>query len=299
MRSHNKKTKKFYLHTLGCKVNQYESQAMRESLLGAGFEESDTKEGADFYILNTCTVTEKADKECRSLARLFHRIDPQARVIVTGCYAENDADRIASIPGVTDVINNASKSRIAEILTGLKSNDKAKPVRITGFKGHTKAFIKIQDGCENFCTYCKVPLVRGALKSKPLDDICSEVEGLAANGFREIILTGICLGAWGKDLSRSRKDGAAGVGDLSLVSVLTALTGLRGDFRIRLSSIEVKYMTDDLLNFMANTGKICKHLHIPLQSGDDTILKKMNRPYRTAEFKALVGKIRAIMPKIP
>ncbi|MBN2453651.1 MAG: tRNA (N(6)-L-threonylcarbamoyladenosine(37)-C(2))-methylthiotransferase MtaB [Candidatus Omnitrophica bacterium] len=281
--------KRFYIHTLGCKVNQYESQAMREILIKAGFNDSGSREDADIYVLNTCTVTAEADKESKRLVGQFHRANADAMIVVTGCLAERNAPDLAALPGVTHVVGNAQKGSIARIIAGKKIPEKGKDLRISGFKGHSKAYVKIQDGCENKCSYCKVRLVRGRCKSKPIDDIVEEVQGLVCNGFREIILTGICLGAWGKDFM----NGAAG-----LIDVFKALTGLGGGFRVRLSSIEPKYVTDGLIEFMAGSGMVCPHLHIPFQSGDDDILKLMNRPYTSSGYAAIVDKVRDRIPDI-
>lgn len=297
--------KSFFIQTLGCKVNQYESQAMREALLGAGYVEADSKKNADIYLLNTCTVTERADKESRYLAGSFSRSSPGAKVVVTGCYVEKDAGEIASIPGVTHIVRNGDKDRIAELVSEPFSPraasvrheqrsalDHRPSVKITGFKGHTKAFVKIQDGCENACAYCKVPLVRGALRSRPLGDILDEAAALAGNGYKELVLTGICLGAWGKDLCCEETASAFGLGTASLIDVLKALLSIRGSFRIRISSIEPKYVTDELIELMAGEERICRHLHMPLQSGDDKVLRMMKRPYTTAGYARLVERAR-------
>jgi threonylcarbamoyladenosine tRNA methylthiotransferase MtaB len=280
MNSQSNNKKRFYIHTLGCKVNQYESQAMRESLIDAGFEECASKDMADVFVLNTCTVTEKADKESRYMVNAFRRANPEAKIVVTGCYVEKDSAEVAALPGVAHIVKNSEKNRLADILNSAPPTKISAQLRITGFKDHTKAFIKIQDGCENACAYCKVPLVRGSLWSRPLNAILDEVEGLVGNGFREIVLTGICLGAWG-------------VSGTGLADVLRALDDIHGDFRIRLSSIEPKYVTDDIIAIIKRNRKICRHLHIPLQSGDDEILKSMNRPYDTAAYRSLVEKARA------
>ncbi len=256
-------TKRFFIHTLGCKVNQYESQAMRESLLKDGFEEAFAKDAADVYIINTCTVTHHADSESRHLIGLFHRANPAAEIIVTGCWVEKNADEIALLPGVTRIIKNI---------------DKPTP-SITGFKGRTKAFLKIQDGCKNMCSYCKVPFVRGTLESKPLGNIVEEAGALVANGFKELILVGICLGAW---------QGT----EAGLIDVLKAVEKIKGDFRIRLSSIEPKYVNDELIELISGSPKICPHLHIPLQSGDDEVLRRMNRPYTSAQYLAMTEKLK-------
>lgn len=286
MSSRTKPKNRFFIKTLGCKVNQYESQAMREILARSGFVEVDDQAKADIYVLNTCTVTQQADKESRYIINSFHRKNTKAQIAVTGCYVADDASRILSMPGVSCVLRNDRKSRIAEMLSGGGMSDDIDQLKITDFKGHTKAFVKIQDGCENSCAYCKVPLVRPTLESKPLFDIVDEISGLAAKGFREIVLTGICLGAWGRDLGPSA----------SLVDVLDALDQMQGDFRVRLSSIEPKYVTDELIEYVARSKRICKHLHIPLQSGDDDILKRMRRPYTAKTYKAFVDKIRALSP---
>ena len=283
---------RFYIHTLGCKVNQYESQAMREILLREGFEESLSKEATDIYIINTCTVTHHADKESRYFAGMFHRTNPNAKIVIAGCYAERNADEISALPGVTHIVKNADKASIADILGETRS---PKPVTretdclsITDFKDRTKAFVKIQDGCENHCSYCKVPLVRGGLRSKPLDKVIEEIKVLLSHGFKELVFTGICLGAWGKDISPLG----------NLVDVLRAIEKIKGDFRIRLSSIEPKYVTDELIKFISESKKICRHLHIPLQSGDDEILKSMNRPYTTGDYRALTEKLKNAIPDI-
>lgn len=296
------KNKRFFIKTLGCKVNQYESEAMREILLKSGFKECISKEMADIYIVNTCTVTHHADKESRYLIGLLHRSNTNARIVVTGCYIEKDADDVSFLPGVWRVVRNSEKGRIADIINNPTTHDPLPnplPITyyplpaITDFKGRSKVFVKIQDGCDNFCSYCRVPLVRGPLRSKPIERIAEEVEGLVKNGFREIVLTGICLGAWGKDLFSNTLAQGLGLEGLSILDCLTALNKIPGVFRIRLSSIEPKYVTDKLIDFICENEKMCRHLHIPLQSGDDDILKNMNRPYKASDYRALVSKVRA------
>lgn len=289
-------SKRFYIHTLGCKVNQYESQIMREMLVKSGYKECLSKDIAEIYILNTCTVTQQADKESRHWVGIFHRTNPFARIIVTGCFAENDSDQISFLPGVSHIIKNSEKHRIAEYLDGSQTasdtTDTAGLI-IAGFQGHTKAFVKIQDGCENRCSYCKVPLVRGVLKSKPVEIIVEECAALTKNGYKEIILTGICLGAWGKDFFPGEMAKAAGLSGVTLLDALKAINNIEGDFRIRLSSIEPRYVTDELIKFIASAPRFCRHLHIPFQSGDDEVLKKMNRPYTTKEYKRIADAVRS------
>jgi threonylcarbamoyladenosine tRNA methylthiotransferase MtaB len=284
----NKDYKRFYIKTLGCKVNQYESQAMREILIKAGFRECLSPDIADIFVINTCTVTGVADKESRHLISFFHKINPKAKIVVTGCYVERDSDDITFLPGVAHIIRNLDKAKIARILDNGSSGSDIKGddfLTVSDFKDHTKAFVKIQDGCENFCAYCKVPMVRGAIKSKPVMNILEEVSNLVANGFKEIVLTGICLGSWGKDLS--------GSGSSGIVDALKEFDRVRGDFRIRLSSIEPAHVTDELIEFISTSPMMCRHLHIPLQSGDDDILRKMNRPYTSREYMDIVDKARA------
>jgi threonylcarbamoyladenosine tRNA methylthiotransferase MtaB len=276
----------FFIKTLGCKVNQYESQAVRELMLNSGFKECSAKEGADIYILNTCTVTHKADSESRHWAGVFHKANPRAKIILTGCAVEKNAESFLSLPGVSYIIKNDDKANIAYILTNNEqrtTNDGPyHSLKITGFKDHVKAFVKIQDGCANACSYCKVPYVRGQSVSRPLHDITEEVKTLVSKGFEEIVLTGICLGAWGSDLGRQN----------GIVDVLKALCAIPGIFRIRLSSIEPKYVTDELIDHMSQNRKVCRHLHIPIQSGDDEILASMNRPYTSMGMKDLVARVR-------
>jgi len=277
---------KFSIKTLGCKVNQYESQLIRENFLANGFIEVNGKEAADVYVINTCTVTNQADKDSRYFIRKAHNLNPQAKIVVTGCITERDADTISKIEGVTDIIRNCDKDKLLSSITDdlrLTTYD-----YITDFKDHNKAFVKIQDGCNNFCSYCKVPFVRGRSRSRPLDEIKNEVDTLLKNGFKEIVLSGICLGEWGRDLA----------GDLELADVIEELQNCDGDFRIRLSSIELKYISDKLLEKMAASKKMCRHLHIPLQSGDNHILKMMNRPYAKEAFLEGIKRIRSFIPEI-
>ena len=277
---------RFFIKTLGCKVNQYESQAIRELLLNAGFKECLAKETANIYILNTCTVTHRADSESRHWAGIFHKTNPNARIVLTGCAVEDNADAFSFLPGVSSIVKNGDKVNIVYILTNDErrtTNDESRRfLGITDFKDHTKAFVKIQDGCANACSYCKVPSVRGGSVSRPLHDIAEEVKTLVSKGFEEIVLTGICLGAWGSDLAEKK----------SIVDVLKALHGMPGLFRIRLSSIEPKYVTDELIGYISQNRKICRHLHIPIQSGDDEILDRMNRPYTAEDMRDLIIRVR-------
>jgi len=288
------KTCAFY--TLGCKVNQYETQYMRESLIKAGYREQRFNDVCDLYIVNTCTVTAKADKESRRVIRDAFRRNPDATICVTGCYVERDAEDINKIPGRLLIVRNDQKDRICQAINGNKINDEVRkdnknrytPLNISDFKGRDRAFVKIQDGCDNHCAYCKIPLVRGVSRSRDSYSILAEIKRLLSLGFKEIVLTGICLGAWGRDLI-PRED---------LSTLLHRIVCLSGDFRVRLSSIEPKFITHSLLSTISSAHKICKHLHIPFQSGDDEILKAMNRPYAFETYLNLVEIIRRNIPDI-
>ena len=287
----------FIIKTLGCKVNQYESQAMRENLARGGFLEKTNGQIVDFYVINSCTVTHRADKDTRSLIRRFHKINPHGKIVITGCYAELDSDRntLIGIAGVTHLVRNREKERIAEILQVNPKSEirNSKQIgnpefEITDFKDRNRAFIKVQDGCNHRCSYCKVSLVRGPSKSRCTEEILREVRAVIERGFKEIVLTGICLGAWGRDTAKK----------INLSNLVKEISQIDGLFRIRLSSIEPIYVTDDIINTLKNNDKVCKHLHIPLQSGDNRVLKAMKRPYTRERFAEIISKIRRRIPDV-
>ena len=289
------KTCAFY--TLGCKVNQYETQSIREDFVKVGYRELKFGESCDVYVINTCTVTAKTDKESRRIIREVHRRNPQARIVVTGCYVECDEDEIRNMPCPHIIVRNNDKDKITDIIDSKGTSRCLEqpidyrgylPLTISDFKDRTKAFIKIQDGCDNFCSYCKVPLVRGHSRSRDIESILGEARRLIAKGFKEIVLAGICLGAWGKDLSPKS----------SLDELLERLIELRADFRVRLSSIEPKYVNARLISIMRTSRKLCKHLHIPFQSGDNEILKMMNRPYTVDTYIDIVEETRRDLPEV-
>jgi len=287
--------------TLGCKVNQYETQLIREQFLNAGFKEVSPRLPADVYVINTCTVTQKTDAESRRIIKAARRTNPSCRIVVTGCYTELDEEEIKRLDDRLIIIKNSQKSKILRHLLSPSAITQATPQGCTpqgctplgckevinAFEGRTKAFVKVQDGCDNFCSYCKVPLVRGTSRSRPPDEVISEISQLVANGYKEIVLTGICLGNWGKELN------------LALSHLLNEIRGrVEGTFRIRLSSIEPWYVTDELIETIARTKNICRHLHIPMQSGDDAVLKKMNRNFTSKAFVDLINKLRLRMPGV-
>ncbi|MFC1804241.1 MiaB/RimO family radical SAM methylthiotransferase [Candidatus Omnitrophota bacterium] len=261
--------KKIKLSTLGCKVNQYDTQSIRERFLGKGYQEIFNGNGADICLINTCTVTAAADAKSRNLVRNAIKENPFARIIVTGCMVKETTEPLLNIRGIDYIIPKSF------------FND-----GITGFSGHTRAFLKIQDGCNNFCSYCKVPLVRGRSQSRALSGIVCEAQKLVKNGYREIVLCGICLGAYGRDLKPKK----------NLVAALRELEKIKGLLRIRLSSIEAGDVSQELIDAIADSQKICRHLHIPIQSGADIILKKMNRRYSRKKYSRLVKHIKRSIP---
>jgi len=251
--------------TLGCKVNQYDTQSIRERFLSKGFQEAETNKQPDYFLVNTCTVTSGADQKSRNIIRRCIQSAPKAKVIVTGCLAEKDSSQLKKIKGISLIVRKSFF-----------------PERISSFSQHTRAFLKIQDGCGNFCSYCKVALVRGRERSKKLKQILQEAEQLVACGHKEIVLTGICLGAYGR---------SSGVRE-NIVDVIGCLEKIKGLSRIRLSSIEAGDVSSGLIKHMQGSKKLCRHLHIPMQSGDDYILKLMNRKYSRKKYENLVTRLK-------
>jgi len=240
---------------------------------------------ANLYIINTCTVTKKADRESLYAIRLSHRENPQAPIIVTGCMPEFCSPQLKKEPGVKLIVKNRDKGKIvAHIIKKHTMPDKG----ISFFEGHTRAFLKVQDGCANFCSYCIVPFVRGQPRSKPLGRIMAEARRLIDNGYREIVLTGICLGSYGRDLKHGH----------SLAEVVERMEKLPGIERIRLSSIEAKDVDEHLIKCFGRQGKLCRHIHIPIQSGDNDILSAMNRRDRREDYLELIVRLRKACPDI-
>ncbi len=264
------------LVTLGCKVNQYETQYVKEALEGAGYCEAAAHEPADLCVVNTCTVTMEGDAKGRQLIRRLHQQNPNAALVVMGCYATREPATIARLPGVTRVITD--KQRLGEELRDF--GVLAMPAGITRFDGHQRAFVKVQDGCLLNCTFCIIPKVRPVLRSRPAEEIVAEVAGLAANGVQEIVLTGIHLGHYGLDLCKGKPKHAW----RRLWHLLDQLNDLPGDFRIRLSSLEAAEARDDLATAMRRSRRVVPHLHLCLQSGSDRVLERMKRRYRSAGF---------------
>jgi threonylcarbamoyladenosine tRNA methylthiotransferase MtaB len=297
----SKKMPKFTITTLGCKVNQYESDAIAKQLKSADWLRALKNEPSEICIINTCTVTQKASMQSRQAVRRAIHANPAARIVVTGCYAQTEPDAIEEIKGVHYIVGNADKHAICEVIRSDRNQAPIRPLTIRRDTqperdiasapevvagDRTRPFLKIQDGCDAFCTYCIVPYARGPSRSKPLESVLAEIQALSSSGYQEIVLTGIHLGNYGNDLIPKTYLGELlnRVADLNLIS------------RVRLSSIEPLELTDDIIKRVAESNIFCRHFHIPLQSGDDRTLQKMGRPYRANDFRQLVTKIHDRLP---
>ncbi len=285
--------KTFAIATLGCKVNQFESAEMVEQLQGDGWQQVSFSEVADLYLINSCTVTSRSDAESRRLIRRARRKNPEARIVATGCYAQVAADELISMPEVDLVLGNEEKRKIIHnlqsnrhLVTDLNSLKRSNSLRLTSFAQHTRAFLQIQNGCEAYCSYCIVPLARGPYRSVPPDEVLKAISRLAETGYKEVVLTGIHLGEYGVDLSPRT----------NLYELLRLIDSKKSVQRLRLGSIEPNELTEELLQLFCSSSIICPHLHIPLQSGSDTVLERMERKYDTAFYK---NRIELIYEKLP
>lgn len=270
--------------TFGCKVNQYETQKLRERFAARGFEIVRFTDDADVYVINSCTVTHTADSKVRQAVRNAAGRG-KGVVVLTGCYAEILSGSAGCIDGAGLVLGNSDKESLVEKVIERFPHLNVTAPEIEHAGGRTRALLMVQDGCDQFCAYCAVPLARPVMRSIPFDSIVKEAEGLAGCGHKEIVLTGIRLGRF--------EDEKGGLADL-----LEALSAIQGIERIRLSSIELTDIPGGLIELMAGDRKICRHLHIPLQSGDDEILRRMNRPYSTKEFAEFVENARSAVPDL-
>lgn len=272
--------------TLGCKVNQYESAQLAYEL-SQSFKVIDFKSKADVYVINTCAVTAEAEHKSRKLIAQAKRSNPEAKIIVTGCYGELATEKLR-LSGASLIVGNNEKQDLAAIIYDLKKIKQPKlPGQPVPAANRSRAVVKVQDGCDQFCTYCVIPYLRGTLSSKHPESVISEIKSLALSGFNEVVLTGIHLGKYGYDLNQS----------LNLTTLLTRLLNETTIRRIRLSSIEPLEITDDLIDLIAESDRLARHLHVPLQSANDEILTAMNRPYKSEEFLRLVDKIREKVPE--
>lgn len=280
-----------FFHTFGCRVNQYETESMRQKLANIGYAVTSDYRDSDLCVINSCSVTAEADRKCRQFVRRVLRENAKARVLVTGCYATRDPDEVRRISPRIEVFSNQEKDLIPEAVSGcsLSSSDSS---LLTFFAGHTRAFVKVQDGCDAACTYCIIPKVRPEMKSRPIDEVLAESEGLLRQGYKEIVLTGIRLGSYGLASSGGRVGRVHG----DLADLLSRLIALPHDFRIRLSSLEITEVTDELLEVAASSAKICPNFHLPLQAGDDSVLKRMGRWYDTAFYSERIARVREVLP---
>lgn len=292
---------KFKITTLGCKVNQAESEAIAQDLLTSNWLTAGDRERADICIINTCAVTQKAAMQSRQAVRRAIRANPDAKIVVTGCYAQTAPHEIIAIDGVNYIVGHGKKNTIAGMMRSAEDcSSRLSPVICDDIRkkrrfesiplpiaaSRTRPFLKIQDGCDAFCTYCIVPYARGRSRSMPPDDVLDSIGKLADAGYREVVLTGIHLGAYGLDLSPKA----------NLSMVMERIADLKPVERVRLSSIEPFEFTEKILEQAANSEIFCRHFHIPLQSGDDKILDKMGRPYSKRDFGDLIHKIHRSMP---
>lgn len=287
---------KFLINTLGCKVNTYESNVIRDIFLNEGYEESNSN--VDIAVINTCTVTNTSDSKSLKVIKHTIKNNPNAIVIVCGCFSQINPDRLKDMEGVSIVLGNYNKSKIMDYINQYKKNkkqiidvrelndEKFECMKLNNFN-KTRAFVKIEDGCENFCSYCIIPYSRGKVRSKLMEEVLDEINTLVNNGHREIVLTGIHTGHYGADIK-----------EYDFSDLLNEICKIKGLERLRISSIEITELDDKFLETLKNNKIIVDHMHIPLQSGCDKTLKEMNRKYDVAYFKDKIKKIRSIRPNI-
>ena len=288
-------------HTLGCKLNYSETSTISRLLENEGFQKKEFTEKADVYVINTCSVTDNADKECRQLVRRIQRKSPESLVVITGCYAQLKPKEIAAIEGVDLVLGAAEKFNIAHHLKELSKNDSAKICscdieEVTGFNAafsindRTRTFLKVQDGCDYNCSFCTIPMARGKSRSDLIENVLNNVKNLAIKGVKEIVLTGVNLGDFGKGIMGNKNH------EETFYDLVKALEEVDGIDRYRISSIEPNLLTNEIIEFVAKSKKFMPHFHIPLQSGSNTILGLMRRRYRRELYAERVSFIKTLMP---
>jgi len=286
--------------TLGCKVNVYDTEAMVEILVNHGCSIVGFDRGADIYLINTCTVTNFGDKKSRQILRKAHRLNPNAVIVACGCYSQVEPEKIAAIEGVSIILGTQDRIRIAEFicqyLDGRKQADfvssisnqrEFEDLSVENMGERTRAYLKIQEGCDRFCTYCIIPYARGPVRSRQPESVIAEARRLSENGFKEIVLTGIHVASYGKDIKNT-----------DLCDILKRIHGIEKIQRIRFSSIEPNVVNGEFLDTIASLPKICDHFHLSLQSGCNRTLKAMNRHYTAEEYLDAVTKLRGIMPQV-
>ncbi|MCX7709896.1 MAG: tRNA (N(6)-L-threonylcarbamoyladenosine(37)-C(2))-methylthiotransferase MtaB [Clostridia bacterium] len=292
--------KKAAFYTLGCKVNQYETEALTGIFEKGGYEITDFEQVADVYVINTCTVTNLSDRKSRQMIRRAKSMNQDAIVVVVGCYAQTAPEEVSSIPGVNLVIGTKERSKILDYIKEIENGrDKINVVgnimsamdfeelNIDSYQERTRAFLKIQEGCSQFCAYCIIPYARGPIRSRNPEDVVTEVKRLAEGGFKEIVLTGIHVASYGKDIKTT-----------SLVDIIQRVHAIPGIERIRLGSIEPMTITEDFIKTAKSLEKLCPHYHLSLQSGCDETLKRMNRKYGTEEYRRVVKLLKDNIPDV-
>ncbi len=285
--------KKVAFYTLGCKVNQYETQAISELFKKAGYAVCDFEEKCDVYVINTCSVTGLSDRKSRQMIRRANRKNPGAVIAVTGCYAQTAAGDVLAVEGVNVVIGTKDRKNIVKMCEEgaekkvsyvsdiLKNHSFEEDLTITDFEERTRAYVKVQEGCSQFCSYCIIPYARGPVRSRKKENVISEIKTLVKKGFSEIVLVGIHIASYGKDLE-----------DTSLADIISEINKIDGLLRIRLSSIEPMTLNEEFVKAVSGADKLCPHFHISLQSGCDETLKRMNRKYTTDEYFGIVTLLR-------
>ncbi|BCG47760.1 tRNA t(6)A37-methylthiotransferase [Citrifermentans bremense] len=292
-------SKTIAITTLGCKINQFESAAMTQALEQNGYSMVPFSEKAEIYVINSCTVTAKTDAESRRLIRRATRMNPQARVVVTGCYAQMNGEELLKLAGVNLILGNSEKKGIVSFLEGLDGEPRAvvsdislektgETAPLESFAEHTRAFLQVQNGCDARCAYCIVPYARGASRSVAVKEALDGMAAFAAQGFQEVVLTGIHLGAYGLDLAPPT--------DLLGLMEKAQEQGLVR--RLRIGSVEPTEVSRPMIDFMARSPMVCPHLHLPLQSGSDSVLARMNRGYDTALFRQVVQSLVSALPEV-
>ncbi len=287
-------------YTLGCKVNSYETEAMWQLFQQAGYRRVDFEEEADVYLINTCTVTNTGDKKSRQVIRRAIRKNPDAVIAVTGCYAQTSPAEVAAIPGVDIVIGTSGRDRLIEYVEQFRKERQPihavanimkqrdfEELNVSAFSDRTRAFLKIQEGCNNFCTFCIIPWAKGLSRSRKPENVIAQVKQLVKAGYKEIVLTGIHTGGYGEDLENYR-----------LADLLWDLDQVEGLKRIRISSIEASQIDERVIDVLNRSEKMCRHLHIPLQAGDDAVLKRMRRRYTVAEFRDKILRLHQAIPNV-
>ena len=292
--------KKAASFALGCKVNQYESEAIAELFAEKGYEIVDIDDEADVYVINTCTVTNFGDKKSRQLIRKVKRQNENAIVCVVGCYAQTAPQELMKVEGVNLVLGTKDRAQIVELVENYKVENGVEshvsdimkerlfePLSIQKLANRTRAYLKIQDGCSQYCSYCIIPYARGPIRSREPEDVIAEVKRLAENGFKEVVLTGIHVASYGKDRR-----------DTSLLEILRQVHEVEGIDRIRFSSIEPNVVTEEFAQAIADMPKVCDHFHLSLQSGCDKTLKEMNRKYDTEKYRQAAATLRKYLPEV-